>query len=440
MAITHPQHHHKHLVQRKHLTLRRDLGLFSATMAGIGIIIGAGIYALIGVAAGQAGNSVWLAFAISAIVAAFTGLSYAELSSRFPKDAGEYIYVGKAFGNRLAFLTGYLVIASGVISAAAVALGFSSYFSALFKLELALPIIAIAVLAIFTLINFWGIKQSANFNIVFTILEVLGLVIIIALGFKFLGRVDYLEMPHGLSGVFSAAALIFFAFLGFESVVKLSEETKNPTKTIPRALILALVISTILYILVGIAAVSAIGWETLSTSKAPLADVAGTLFGSSTFTALAIIALLSTANTILIILLATSRIMYGMGANGSLPKVLGTIHPGRRTPWVAILLTLILSAAFALIGKIGTVAEITNFAVFLSFIAVNASLIYLRYKAPTTKGFRVPLSIGKFPILPALGIATSIFLMANLSLIVILGGIVLTILGALFYEGLKRRK
>lgn len=431
-------HHHKQLVQRKHFALKRDLGLFSTTMAGIGIIVGAGIYALIGKAAGLAGNSLWLSFVISAFVAAFTGLSYAELSSRFPKDAGEYVYAQKAFGKKIAFLTGYLVIAAGIISAAAVALGFSGYFAALFKTSIALPIIAIAALAVFAFINFYGVKQSAGLNIFLTLAEVAGLVIVIFLGLRVFGSVDYLAMPQGMGGVFSAAALIFFAFLGFESVVKLSEETKNPTKTIPRALILALVISTILYILVGIAAVSAVGWETLSTSKAPLADVAGALFGSNTYTILAIIALLSTANTVLIILLATSRILYGMAANKSLPGALAAIHPSRRTPWAAILLTFILAALFVLPGNIGLVAEATNFAVFISFIIVNAALIYLRYKEPVKTGFKVPLNIGKFPILPALGIVTSIFLLLNLSVMVILAGIALTVVGGVMCEVMCR--
>jgi len=420
------------------LTLKRDLNLFTATMIGVGIIVGAGIYALIGAASGLAGNAVWLSFTISAIVAAFTGLSFAELSSRFPKDAGEYTYTEKAFGKNVAFLTGYLVIAAGIISAAAVALGFSGYFAALFKTNLALPIIAIAALAVFSLINYYGVKQSANLNVFLTLAEVSGLIIVIFLGMKYFGHVDYTAMPNGIGGVLSAASLIFFAFLGFESVVKLAEETKNPTKVIPKALILSLIISTILYILVGIAAVSAVGWEKLSTSSAPLADVAGAVFGSSTFTILALIALLSTANTVLIIILATSRILYGMGSEKVLPSILGKISPLRRTPGIAILVTFIFASIFALIGDISTVAEITNFAVFLTFIAVNAAVIYLRYKAPVKSGFKVPLSIGKFPILPALGIITSIFMLINLSFIVILGGIGLTVLGIVFFEIMKR--
>ena len=419
----------KKRVTLKRVTLKRELGLFHATVYGVGIILGAGIYVLIGKAAGIAGNSVWLSFLIAALIAAFTGLSYAELSSIYPKDGGEYDYTLKAFGRKSAFIIGYLVIISGIISAAAVALGFSGYFSALFGTNSLLLITAI-VLVVFSIVNFIGIKQAAWLNVFLTVIETAGLLGIMALGVKFIGKVNYLETPAGSSGIFSAAALIFFAFLGFESIIKLSEETKNPTKVIPKALILSIIITTIIYVLVALSAVSIMGWEQLGESTAPLADVAAVVFGSKAFLLLSIIALFSTANTILIILIATSRMIYSMAHSQCLPSFLGKVHSVRRTPYWAIILVMVIAILFGLLGDIELVAEITNFAVFATFIVVNASLIALRVNKPDlVRKFKVPLNVKNIPLLAVLGIITSGFMMFNLDWIVIMTGIGLIFIG-----------
>ena len=258
--------------------LKRELGLLETTFYGVGVILGAGIYVLIGKGAGLAGNMVWAAFAIGALIAAFTGLSYAELSSMFPKSGGEYVFAEKAFNKRIAFLIGWLIIIGGVIASAAVSLGFAGYFSAIFHTP-TIPI-AMTLILLLSLLSFWGIKQSAFAEIIATFVEVGGLIAIILFGLKYIGHVNYAALPPlGFSGILSATALIFFAYLGFEDIVRLSEETKNPTKTIPKALILAIAISTILYIGTAIAAVSVVGWEALSQSAAPLALVAQTALG-----------------------------------------------------------------------------------------------------------------------------------------------------------------
>src|SRR3989344_2661208 len=216
--------------KKKVFGLRKELGIVQVTIAGVGIILGAGIYALLGVAAGTSGNATWLAFLISALIALFTGLSYAELSSMFKGDAGEYDYIKTAIHKKYAFFIGMSMIAAGFISAAAVSLGFAGYFTQLIHMPLILAAILLVILM--TLINF------------------IGLVIIIVLGFKSFGSVDYFEMPNGLSGVFSSAALVFFAYMGFESIVKLGEETKDSSKVIPKALIYSVIITSILYVLV----------------------------------------------------------------------------------------------------------------------------------------------------------------------------------------------
>ena len=426
-------HHHKKFRMKKTVTLRRDLGLLEATSAGVGIISGAGIYALMGVATGMAGNSVWMSFLFASLVAVFSGLSYAELSSMFPKDAGEYVYAESAFGSKIAFIVGWLILSSGIIAISCVALGFAGYFQALIGLPLLFS--AVGIISLIAIVNYIGVRESANLNILFTIIEVSGLVLIAVIGISKWGSVDYMAMPNGTYGVLSAASLIFFAFIGFESVIKLAEETKNPEKTIPRALLLSIIITTILYILVAISAVSVMGWEELGASSAPLADVAASVLGSKAFVLLSVIALFSTANTMLISLLSTSRIAYGMGVDKSLPKSLAVIHPKRQTPWVAILCISAIAILFVVPKDIGIVAEMTNLAIFVTFIFVNLSLIMLRMTDPKMRRpFRAPLNIGNFSLVPVIGIILCLFMLFNMELIIMAGGVILILMGFLFYK------
>ena len=247
--------------------LARPLGLAAVTLSGIGIILGAGIYALIGTAAASAGNAVWLSFALSAVIALFTALSYAELSSIYPKAGAEYEYTAAAVGGYIAFIVGWLIIFAGLVGAATVALGFGGYVAGLSGYG-AVPAAA-ALICILTVILVIGVRESTAVAGLFTLIEGGGLVLVIIAGVPYLGRVDYLEMPFGVTGLFSAAALVFFAFMGFEEMVKFSEETRDPEKTVPRALLIALAVCTALYILVCIAAVSVVGWEGLAASGAP---------------------------------------------------------------------------------------------------------------------------------------------------------------------------
>lgn len=411
--------------------LRRVLGLFELTLVGIGIILGAGIYALIGKAAGIAGNAVWMSFFLAAIVAAFTGLSYAELSSMFPKAGAEYVYTRESFGKRVAWFTGWLLIFAGIIAASTVSLGFAGYSNTLAGVPI-LPT-AIVLIIVLSLINFWGIKQSATLAIVFSIIEVLGLVLIIFIGVPYLGSVNYLEIKS-VGGIFSAAALIFFAFIGFEELVRLSEETKGARKRMPKALILAIIITMIIYVLVSISVVSVLGWESLSMSNSPLADVAAKSLGKDGSIALSITALFATFNTALLVLIAASRITYGMAEESSLPKIFSVVNQKTRTPGIAIAAIGLLALLFIFIGGIETVAYLTDFLIFVTFIIVNLSVIRLRYKKPEARReFKIPINIGKFPVLPLMGVITSAALLLSIKWEVILYGIVLLIIGLFVY-------
>ena len=414
----------------KKVELKRELGLFEVTLSGVGIILGAGIYALIGKASGLAGNSVWLSFATASLIAVFTGLSYAELSSMFPRASAEYEYTSHAFGKKLAFIIGWLIILSGVIGASTVALGFGGYFNAFFKVP---PVISgIMLIIALSFLLFYGIKETARFAIVATLIETAGLILVIFIGLPYLGKVDYFEMPQGLTGIFQASALVFFAYTGFESIVKLSEETRTPEKTIPMGLMLAITTSIVLYVLVAVSAVSVMGWEKLAGSEAPFADLAFAALGKEAFILLAGIALFATANTVLMMLLGASRIIYGMADSYTLPNILAKVHPSRRTPWIAIFVSMAISIVFVFAGDITFVANVDNFTLFVTFFVINASLILLRYTEPQMqRPFRVPFTIGRFPVLPLFGILFCVFMLFQLEWKVILVGIVLVVLGGL---------
>jgi len=409
-------------------SLRRELGLLEVTLSGVGIILGAGVYVLIGQAAGLAGNAIWLAFGISAIMALLTGLSYAELSSMFPKAGAEYDYVKNAFNVQLAFVIGWLVFLSGVLAAATVALGFAGYFSALTSIPVLIS--AIVLLIMLTALLAYGVKETARVAVIATLIEVSGLVIIIAIGLPHLGSVNYWEMPQGYSGLFAASALIFFAYQGFESMVKFSEETKKPETTVPKALILALAISVILYVLVALSVVSVIGWQQLAVSNAPFADVVSASLGPNAAVIIAIVALFATANTALMSMYASSRILYGMAGSSDVTARLAWVHPVRRTPWIAILVCGVLSLMLIFAGDIAFIANVTNFTLFLTFMVINAAVIVLRYHSPeTTRPFRIPYSIGRLPLVPVAGIVFCIFLLGVQDLAVLTFGLVLTGIG-----------
>jgi APA family basic amino acid/polyamine antiporter len=413
--------------------LKREVGLLGAFAYGVGIIVGAGVYALIGRAAGHAGNSVWMSFILAAVVASFTGLSYAELSSMFQESGAEYVYVEKAFGKKfLAFIVGWLVLLSGVVSSSAVALGFAGY---LFPYVRAPEtVLAVMLIAALSLVNLRGIQESVRVNIVLTLTEVLGLVLIVLLGIGYYGSVNYFDAPFGARGIVSSAALVFFAFIGFEALVKIGEETRDPKRTIPRALMLSLVISTILYAMVALSVVSILPYDRLAFSESPLADVAMKAGGQQAYLALSVIALFATANTVLIILIATSRILYGMARDLS-QSLLSRIHERTGTPYMAVLFTMIGSVVFVLIGDIELVANVTNFATFLVFLAVNLALIVLRRRESSLGVFPGSgLNLMGVPFIAVLGAVSSFLMLLQFDLAIVAIAAAVLGFGAIFYR------
>ncbi len=422
--------------------LKRHMGLFHLTMYGVGLILGAGIYVLIGEAVGLAGNSVWISFLLGTIVAIFAGLSYAELTSLFPKAAAEYTFVKHAFKNNfIAFIIGWLTAITSMITAATVSLGFAGYFVQFVNLPITIS--AILLIVGLSIVNFIGIKESSWANTIFAIVTAggLGLIIFLGMTFEVTEPIDYFDAPNGMTGIILAFVLIFFAFIGFEDMANVAEEVKRPKKTLPRAIILSVVITGIIYVLVAFSVVRILNWEELGRSTAPLADVADHAIGLGGSLTLSVIALFATASTVLITLVAGSRILYGMAKNNSLPKSLSIIHSKTKTPWIAVIAILITSVAFTFIGDIVIVANITVFAVVITFAMINLAVIVLRYTEPKLeRSFRVPLNIGKFPVLPLFGFAVTIYMAVQFQIEIMLVGLVIIGIGVVFYLILNKRK
>lgn len=439
--------------QKEEPNLRKSVNLFQAVMYGVGLILGAGIYVLIGDAAGIAGNAMWISFVLAAVIAAFTGLSYAELASMFPRSAAEYVFVKNAFKNNFAaFVAGWLIIFVAVVSAAAVAIGFASYLVS-FVPGIDPSAAAIALVVALSAVNFIGIRESVWTNTTFTLIEVAGLAIIIAAAVFFgsPAATDYYELPPSASAspalaagaILGAAGLIFFAYIGFENLANVAEETKNARKVIPKALLLSIAITTAIYILVAVSAVALVGWQELASSGAPLATAAEKAFGRTGSLTLGAIALFATSNTVLMMLISGSRIVFGMAGGGALPGTLARIHPSTKTPWVAVIVTMALTGATIAVskGSISAVANVAVFGIFLVYALVNLALIWLRYREPgLERPFRSPLAAGKFPVLAGLGLVTSAAMLSQFDSATVLAGIAAVGAAAASFMILEKRR
>jgi basic amino acid/polyamine antiporter, APA family len=405
--------------------LKKTLGLFQATILGVGLILGAGIYTIIGDVASIAGNAMWLSFIIASIIAILVGLTYAELVSMFPGSAAEYLFSKKAFNNNfLASIIGFLVIFAIISSSATVAVGFSGYLS-IFIPSIPSIIFAIMIIVILSVINFWGISESTRINLTFTFIEIFGLVFIIA--FAFYGgsifQANFFEFPtlpnqsNNMWMIFSAAGLVFFAYIGFENIVTLSDETKKPRKVISKALIFSIGITTVIYILIALSTTGLVGWETLSKSDAPLATAAQKASGNFGNFLLSVIGLFATANTVLMLLIASSRMIYGISEHGlSIPKVFSNIHKNRKTPWIAILVVMCASLFLVIIlqANVTKIASVSVFSILIVYLLMNVSLIVLRYRRKELeRPFSSPLTIKRFPVLAGLAIIFSLILLSQ---------------------------
>jgi amino acid transporter len=393
--------------------LRRRLGLALLVLYGTGITVGAGIYVLIGAVAGHAGAYAPWSFVIAGAVMALTVASYAELSTRYPVSAGEAAYVRAAFqSHALSTAIGLLSAVTGVVSSAAVTLGAVGYIRQFIDLPQGLLIVV--VVAVLGAVAAWGILESVVLASLFTVVEVGGLVTIIVAGFH-VGLPIAATIAHPppldamvLSGVGFGSLLAFFAFIGFEDLANVVEEAKVPNRDIPRAMILTLAISTVLYVLVAAVAVSAGPIERLASSSAPLSLVFREVAGVSAAT-ISAIAIVSTLNTILAQMTMAARVLYGLAREGELPSVFARVHARTGTPLTATACIAAAAIPLALLVPLTALAEGTSLATLAVFALVNLALLRLRYR-----GVRSDTPHVKVPIwIPVAGLATCVAMMAG---------------------------
>ncbi len=399
--------------EQDHPTLRRSLTLPLLTLYGLGVTVGAGIYVLIGATVSQAGPFAWIAFLLAAVVVGFTALSYAELATRYPVSAGEAVYVQSGFGRKsLATAIGCLVAISGMISAAAITVGAAGYLAGLIGLPPNILIISIVVSM--AMLAYWGITQSVTVAATVTVIEILGLGFVIVWGMHF-GGDGGLELSEliPVSGaipwgaIFSASLLAFFAFVGFEDMVNVAEEVKEPRRTFPKAILITLAVATLLYVATCIAVLLSVPLDALNTSNEPLALVFSNApqFVQSSFSTIAVVA---TVNGVLIQMIMSSRVFYGMAARGQLPKVLARLSTNTRTPSIATGFVALSILALSLLLPIHQLAEWTSQIVLFVFVFVNASLIAIKNgkKNGQTDHFSIPIFV------PILGIIASVALLS----------------------------
>ncbi len=386
-------------------SLQRKLGLSLVTFYGLGTIVGAGIYVLIGEVANVAGQQITWAFVLAGLVASLTGACYAELSARFPAAAGAVVYIDQAFNKkRLSQLTGLLIILTGIVSAATISRGFVGYLELYISVPDWLAIVALGLLL--GGIAILGVKESASTVALITILEVFGLLmVIVVVLFSSETKIIHQSEPFRISAIVLGSFLAFYAFIGFEDMVNLAEEMKSVERDMPRAIFLAISISILLYL--GITAVAAeyTNLDGLATSGSPLAYMLGD--NSLAVTAIGFISLVAITNGALTQIMMGSRVLYGMAQRNRIPGIFGRIWTKTSTPAFSTLVVTLLILVFALWLPLAALAKLTSSIMLMIFALVNLSLIRIKTaeSGEAYTHFRVPLAV------PVLG------LLVNMSLL-----------------------
>ncbi len=398
--------------------LHRVMGPWLLLLFIVGDILGTGIYALTGQVAKQVGGVVWLPFLVAFIVAIITAFSYLELVTKYPRAAGAALYTHKAFGiHFVTFIVAFAVMCSGITSASTASRAFAANLSNAFELGLAggigITLVGLAFMLVVAAVNFRGVAESVKANVVLTCVELTGLLIIIFIGLWAIaaGEGDVSRVTQFKTSadgnvvwpVIAAAALAFFAMVGFEDSVNMAEECKDPTRHFPKVLLAGLVITGLIYVLVSISAITLVSPEQLGEGETPLLKVVQAGAPNFPLGLFGFITMFAVANSALINMLMASRLVYGMSRERVLPSVLGRVHSTRRTPYVAIGFTTLL--AFALITFVGEVPALggtTALLLLCVFTVVNIAVLVLRRDRVGHKHFRTPTFL---PILGALSCA-----------------------------------
>ena len=376
------------------VALKRTLSLPMMVLYGLGTTIGAGIYALVGEIASVAGYFAPISFLIASLMAGFTALSFAELCGRFPRAAGAALYVKQGFdSDRLSTVVGLLVITAGLVSAAALVNGFVGYLHQFIGIERVIAIILVTVLL--GGIAAWGIAESVTIASLITVIEIGGLLLVIAVSGEglatFSARWTELIPSTDITswgGVYLGAVLSFYAFIGFEDMVDVAEEVKEVKRNLPLAILLTLGITTLIYMLLVITAVLSLTPAELASSEAPIAQIYEHYTGEKAIV-ISIIGMFAIINGALIQMIMASRVLYGLSSRGQLPDLLGVVHHRTRTPIIATIVATVIVLTLALIGRLASLAEATSVIMLTIFSMVNLALWRIKRRDPHPVGIRI---------------------------------------------------
>jgi amino acid transporter len=414
--------------------LRRVMGPGLLLLFIVGDILGTGVYALTGDVAAEVGGAAWIPFLVAFLIATVTAFSYLELVTKYPQAAGAALYAHKAFGVQfVTFLVAFVVMCSGITSASTASRFFAANFNTAFDLgwgKVGIVIVALLFMAMLAAVNFRGVGESVKLNVGLTIIEITGLLLVIMVGlWAFTGGgadVDFSRVvafdtatdKNAFMAITAATSLAFFAMVGFEDSVNMAEETKDPVRVFPKALLTGLSIAGLVYVFVAIIAVALVPIGTLESSETPLVEVvkAGAP-GLPIEDILPFISMFAVSNTALINMLMASRLIYGMARQHVLPPVLGAVHPKRFTPWVAIVFTTLIAfglilyvTAFANSSAISVLGGTTSLLLLAVFAVVNIAVLVLRRDVQEAGGhFKTPT------VLPVIGCLASLYLVTPLS-------------------------
>lgn len=401
----------------------------------LGDVLGAGIYALMGELSAEVGGVLWAPLAVALALALLTAGSYAELVTKYPRAGGASVFAERAFGKPLiSFLVGFSMLAAGVTSAAGLALAFSGDYLATF-VDVPVPLAAVAFLALVACLNARGISESLKSNVVMTVIELSGLVLVVGVVALMVGRGDgdlarVGELPDGTTpalAILGGAILAYYSFVGFETSANVVEEIRDPSRVYPRALFGALLTAGLVYVLVGLASAIALPSAELSQSSGPLLDVVAASGVAVPDWLFSLIALIAVANGALLTMIMSSRLTFGMSEQGLLPSVFARVLPNRRTPWVAIVATTVVAMMLTLIGDLSTLAETVVLLLLVVFLSANVSVLVLRRDHVDHDHFRV------WTFVPVLGIGSCLLLLTQQSSTVWLLAAALLAAGVVLY-------
>lgn len=401
----------------------------------LGDVLGAGIYALMGVLSGEVGGALWAPLLAALLLALLTAGSYAELVTKYPRAGGSAVFAERAFGRPLiSFLVGFAMLAAGVTSAAGLALAFAGDYLATF---INVPVVptAIVFLLLVAALNARGISESLRSNLVMTVIEVSGLVIVIVTVAVLVGRgggdvARVLAFPSDTTpgaAILGGAVIAYYSFVGFETSANIAEEVRDPSRVYPRALFGALATAGVVYVLVGVASSIALPPASLTESSGPLLEVVVASGVPVPAWLFSLIALVAVANGALLTMIMASRMAFGMAEQRLLPEVLARVLPGRKSPWVAIVATTVVAMALTLIGDLSILASTVVLLLLLVFISTNLAVLVLRRDRVEHQHFKVPV------VFPVLGIASCVLLLTQQEGIVWLYAAILLAVGVGLY-------